>query len=138
MPLSTKKSRLTIDGERCGDIIDWTPINHPSPEETDTSVIDRAEDAYAPRIEIEDVNPPEITINLYDDPTNLGQQKLVFGATGLDFVGYPTGPEVGKQMWTYSNCTVTGDDPGTIAYKGFFKRTIKIKAIGGLAKTVVA
>lgn len=134
MPQSTKKSRLTIAGDRVGDVIDVTDVR--PVEEEDTSVIDRAEAAYAPRVDVE-VGTPEATINLYDDPTDTGQAHIDLGASIGEVVWYPVGPETGNERRTYSDCIVTQDDPATVAYKGKYKRVVKIKANGGMVKDTV-
>lgn len=134
MPQSTKKSRVTINGDRVLEIIDVS-VTHPV-EEEDTSTIDRAEDAYSPRIDIED-GVPEITMNMYDDITDVGQTHIVLSATGLTVVFYPTGQIAGHRRYTYSNCVVTQDDPPTVAFKGKYKRVVKLKANGGYVKDMV-
>lgn len=134
MPQATKKSRLTISGDRVLEIIDISPTQ--GVEEEDTSVIDAAENDYNPRIDIE-LGIPIVSANMYKDPTDVGQQHISLGANGLDIVWYPVGPAVGNERWTYSNCIITKDDPGTVAYKGKYKRSVEFKANGGLVKDVV-
>lgn len=134
MPSSTKKARVTIAGDRVLEIIDVS-VSHPV-EEEDTSTIDRAEDTYAPRVEIED-GIPEITMNMYDDITDVGQAHIVQGATGLPVVYCPTGDIAGQRRFTYSNCVVVQDDLATVAFKGKLKRVVKLKANGGYVKDLV-
>lgn len=134
MPQATKKSRLTIEGDRVLEIIDISPTQ--GVEEEDTSTIDAAENAYNPRIDIE-LGIPVVSMNLYDDPTDVGQAHIVLGANGLEIIWYPVGAATGDPRWTYSNCIITKDDPATVAYKGKYKRSVEFKANGGLIKDVV-
>lgn len=134
MPAPMKKARLTIGGIRVGDVIDITPSQ--SIEEEDTSVIDRAEDDYAPRIDVEE-GSAELTCNIYVDLTDPGQQLLSLGAKNLEAVLTPMGIETGMLRQTYAACIVTQYDLNTIAYKGRLKRTFKMKANGGMVEDTI-
>lgn len=134
MPKSTKSSRLTIAGDRVLEIIDVTDVR--PVEEEDTSTIDRAEANYAPRVSVEG-GIPEATLNMYDDPTDLGQAHIDLLAEIGTVVWYPYGEATGNERRTYSDCVVTQDDPATVAYKGKYKRVVKIKANGGMVKDTV-
>jgi len=59
------------------------------------------------------------------------------GAAGIEAVLTPAGTASGMLRQTYSDCIVTEYPLQTIAYKGKLKRTLKLKANGGMIEDTI-